>query len=113
MLKCRHGPQGHQVWPAVVMMRPPQDVYIIAQGAVYYKELETRLVNIAFETEILDQEWFYRVYPEQRGLISEGQIAGVPEDVLNDPVKLINHIANLAINPEGISVETQNSKDSQ
>ncbi|MGK2231377.1 MAG: conjugal transfer pilus assembly protein TraF [Colwellia sp.] len=95
-----------KVWPAIVMLRPPIDVLVVAQGSLYYSELEKRLINIAFETNILTDDWYYRVYPEQRGLISNNQLDGVPEDVQDDPVKLVNFIAELANNPEGSIVES-------
>ena len=102
-----------QVWPAIVMLRPPIDVLVVAQGSLFYPELEKRIINIAFETNILTDEWYHRVYPEQKGLISNNQLDGVPLDVQNDPVKLINFIAELANNPEGSIVESASNGEIQ
>lgn len=101
------------VWPAIVMLRPPLDVLVVAQGALFYSELEKRLVNIAFEANILTDDWYYRIYPEQRGLISNNQLNGVPLDIQNDPVKLINFIADIANNPEGSIVESASNGETQ
>jgi conjugal transfer pilus assembly protein TraF len=102
-----------KVWPAIVMLRPPIDVFVIAQGSLFYSELEKRLINIAFETNVLTDEWYYRVYPEQKGLISSRQISNVPQDIQDDPVKLINYIAELADNPEGTIVESASNGDTK
>lgn len=102
-----------KVWPAIVMLRPPIDVLVVAQGSLFYSELQKRLINIAFETNILTDDWYYRVYPEQRGLISNNQLDGVPDDIQDDPVKLINFIAEIANNPEGSIVESASNGEKE
>ncbi|GAA5143258.1 conjugal transfer protein TraF [Thalassotalea piscium] len=88
-------------WPAVVMLRPPEDVYVIAQGSLTLQELTTRIVNIAFDQNILNEEWYNRVYPEQQGLLSPEQLADLPNFDADDPVSLINAVVELLESPQG------------
>ena len=90
-----------KVWPAVAMLRPPQDVMVLSQGTMYFSALRDQMLNVAFEMNILDKDWFYRVNPEQQGLVSPMQLANVPQEIVNDPVLLINYMANLIANPDG------------
>lgn len=102
---------GISVWPALVMLNPPLDVMVVAQGNIYFSELEKRLINIAFETNILDRDWYYKVYPEEQGLVNDMQFADLPKDIENDPVRLVNHLTDLAANPEGTDSHLSNKKD--
>jgi len=88
-------------WPAVVMLRPPQDVFVISQGSLTLNELTKRMVNVAFDQNILDEEWYYRVYPEQKDLINPDKIRDLPVDIASDPVELINQVVDMIGNPQG------------
>ena len=92
---------GITVWPALVMLRPPQDAYIVSQGSLTYEEMTTRLINIAFDQNILNEEWYYRVYPEQQGLIATDQVNGIEHLNIDDPVELINTVIDMVRAPEG------------
>lgn len=90
------------VWPALVMLRPPLDVYVIAQGNVSYPELTTRAINVAFDQNVLSEEWYYRVYPEQEGLISPEQLQNTDFLSADDPLEMIKQVMKMIEHPEGI-----------
>ena len=99
-------------WPAVVMLRPPLSVYVIAQGSVTLSELTNRIVNVSFDQNILNEEWYYRVYPEQQGLISPDQLNGLSGVDSSDPVKLINTVVDMLESPQG-TFKLKDKKDAQ
>lgn len=84
-----------QHWPAFVLTIPPNDAYIVAQGAVPQSELFNRVLNIAFEQRILGKDWFEKIHKNQMGLISKEQIAHLPEGMEDDPVALINAVVDM------------------
>lgn len=95
-----------KVWPAIAILKPPLDVLVVTQGAVYYSELEKRIVNTAFENNILSKDWFYRVYPEQKGLLSANQLNDIPDGLTDDPESIVKYITNITQSPEGVKIET-------
>lgn len=98
-------------WPAVVMLNPPLDVYVVGQGSVGYRELTQRMLNVAFDRNVLNEEWYYRVYPEEKGLIAPEQLRAFSGDVVEDPVELINSVVDML--EKAPHIDDQVSKESK
>lgn len=89
-------------WPNLMMVVPEtKHHYVITQGVMAYTTLERTIVSIALEQQVLSDEWFYKIFPEEQGLVSQKQFAHLPRDIADDPVRLINHTLELIENPEG------------
>jgi conjugal transfer pilus assembly protein TraF len=82
------------IFPSVALFLPPNNVYVIAQGSVYFSELEKRMINVAFEEDILGDEWFDTINRDQKGLMSAKALRELPEDIADDPIKLINAVVD-------------------
>lgn len=82
-------------WPAFVMTLPPNDAYIIAQGAVPRNELFNRALNVGFEHNILGKDWYEKIYQNQKGLINSSQYALLTDGLEDDPVALINAVVGM------------------
>lgn len=94
-------PEPIQHWPAFILSVPPSDYYIIAQGAVPRTELFNRILNVAFEKQVLGKNWYDKIYKNQRGLIGTSQYAALSTDLEGDPVKLINAVVEMIKTSDG------------
>lgn len=88
-------PNPIQHWPAFIMTVPPSDYYIIAQGAVPRAELFNRVLNVAFEHQILGKDWYDKIYKNQKGLIGTAKYASLTDGLEDDPVMLINAVVEM------------------
>ncbi|BBM67633.1 MULTISPECIES: conjugal transfer protein TraF [Vibrio] len=90
-------------WPTLMMVVPESDTpnYIITQGVMSMNKLVKTIITVALEQKELDDEWFYKVFPEERGLVSQSQLAKLPKDISDNPTKLINHAMEAIENPAG------------
>jgi conjugal transfer pilus assembly protein TraF len=94
-------------WPAVVMLNPPNDVYVVGQGSVDFAELTNRMINVAFEQDILNEDWYFRVYPEEKGLISPERLASLKGLDSKDPLALINQAMSMIQNTSSEGVKDE------
>jgi conjugal transfer pilus assembly protein TraF len=94
-------PTPIQYWPAFVLTVPPNDAYIVAQGAVPRTELFNRILNVSFEERILGKDWYDKIYKNQSGLISTSAYAALASGVEDDPVALVNAVVEMIKNSDG------------
>ncbi|BBL92331.1 MULTISPECIES: conjugal transfer protein TraF [Vibrio] len=99
-------------WPTLSMVVPEGNQhYIITQGVMALSTLERTLVTVSLEQKVLDDEWFYKIFPQERGLVSQAQFAHLPKDISDNPIKLINHAMDAIANPAGTMGYTIDSED--
>ena len=85
-------------FPTFALYVPPQSPndmpqgHIISQGKVYFREMEKRLINIGFETGLLDDSFYDTIFRDQKGLMSPDVLKAMPADIADDPVKMVNAI---------------------
>ncbi len=105
-------------WPTLMMVVPQSETpnYVITQGVMSMNKLVKTIVTVALEQKELDDEWFYKVFPEERGLVNQSQLAQLPKDISDNPIKLINHAMEAIENPAGtmeyiIDLEDENHEE--
>ena len=60
---------GIKFTPAVVMVRPPEDFYIVSQGFVAFTTLTDRIFAAAHEQGLVDEDQFYAANPMEKGIL--------------------------------------------
>lgn len=90
---------GVKQWPAVALLEPPKRVSIVSYGATTYEQLSSRILNVSLEQNILEEEWYLKVNPERKGLITPEQLSalssGLGSAMSDDPVKMINAVMEM------------------
>ena len=64
---------GIEFTPAIVMLSPPKNYYVVSQGFVSKKALEDRLLSTAHRYGLLTDEDYNRVAPTRRGLLAASE----------------------------------------
>jgi conjugal transfer pilus assembly protein TraF len=104
---------GIKRWPSVVLLNPNQtEQYLITQGVMSFSTMERTILNVALETKLLSDDWFYKIFPQEKGLIAPSQFADLPKDLADDPIKLINYSLDLLEDPAGTKEYTIPSEES-
>jgi conjugal transfer pilus assembly protein TraF len=86
-----------QYYPTIALFQPGTDTsepiaHIVSQGYVFYTELEKRMINIGFESRMLDSKHYDQIFEDDKGLLSPDALKAMPKDIADDPVKLINAV---------------------
>lgn len=61
---------GIEFTPAIVMLSPPNDFFVVSQGFVSKKALEDRILSAAHRYGLLTDEDYNRVVPTREGLLA-------------------------------------------
>lgn len=84
-----------QHWPAFLLTQPPNNAYIVAQGAVSRTELFNRILNVSFEQKILGKDWYEKINKNQAGLIASSMYASLEDGIEDDPTALIDAVIKM------------------
>jgi conjugal transfer pilus assembly protein TraF len=70
---------GVNFTPAVMMVVPPDDYYIISQGFTSYTMLVDRIIAAANQYGLIDQEQYYAANPTAKGILRADQVNSIDE----------------------------------
>jgi conjugal transfer pilus assembly protein TraF len=88
--------------PSVMMLVPPKDYYLIAQGFASLTSLEDRIVNAAHRYGLVDERLYQDAVPTSRGILSAD--AGKESEVVdwNSPEQWVPHLKKMIAETYGI-----------
>lgn len=95
---------GVKITPTVFFVVPPNNYYIVAQGAMSMPELGDRILLAAETNGLLTDEEIRAIYPERRGLLSDEDMK---DGATTDPKELVKRLRERLMNsyeqaePEG------------
>lgn len=80
---------GVKITPTVFFVVPPNNYYIVAQGAMSMPELGDRILLAAETNGLLTDEEIQAIYPERRGLLSGDDMK---DGATTDPKELVKRL---------------------
>ena len=89
---------GVQITPAILLVRPPNDITIVAHGALARSALERKIVTAAISMKVAPPELIDVAQMQERGILKPDDITRMRQEKIDtdDPMKLVN-IINSAI----------------
>lgn len=86
---------GVKITPTVFFVVPPNNYFIVAQGAMSMPELGDRILLAAETNGLLTDEEIRAIYPERRGLLSDEDMK---DGATTDPKELVKRLRERLMN---------------
>jgi conjugal transfer pilus assembly protein TraF len=91
--------------PSVMLLVPPNDYYLIAQGFVSLSSLEERIVNAAHRYGLVDERLYQDAVPTSRGVLQADASSGGDKVDWNAPDQWVPYLKTLLAETYGIGDE--------
>lgn len=88
--------------PSVMMLVPPNDYYLIAQGFTSLSSLEDRIVNAAHRYGLVDERLYQDAVPTSRGVLQADASAGSESVDWNAPEQWVPYLKKMLAETYGI-----------
>jgi conjugal transfer pilus assembly protein TraF len=85
-----------------MMLVPPNDYYLIAQGFTSLSSLEDRIVNAAHRYGLIDERLYQDAVPTSRGVLQADASAGSESVDWNAPAQWVPYLKKMLAETYGI-----------
>lgn len=84
-----------KITPSIVMIAPPNNVYIVSQGLMTPASIETKILLIADSQNLISKEMKAKLNPFSKGVLTPEQMKKIQEvekNINDDPTKIVDLI---------------------
>ena len=98
--------------PAVMMVVPPDQFYLISQGFLAYDVLVDRIIAAAHQHGYIDQEQYFAAIPTEKGVLRADQVGGKEDVDWNNSEQWVPFIRQQLAKTYGIEMPSEENNES-
>lgn len=90
-----------RITPSIVLLAPPNNFYVVSQGLITQSSLESKILLVAEQQNLLPKHLKDKLDPYSKGVISPQQMnrmQAVEKELNDDPTKIVDYIKQVVGN---------------
>ncbi len=90
-----------RITPSIVLLAPPNNFYVVSQGLITQSSLESKILLVAEQQNLLPKHLKDKLDPYSKGIITPQQMNRMQEvekELNDDPTKIVDYIKKVVGN---------------